>query len=700
MNSTSPRQSLSRRALLTGGAGLTGAVVIGSRYAASPVATSRFRTVAGRPSKEVHLVGTDGWVSMPAGAPADPPFYPDPLAPGSFDTYVFGFRDVTGLTAAQVAAQRGRAQISAPVLAFDEEDDIYITLTNLGLVQRPDLFDGHTLHWHGFVNAIPLFDGVPELSMAVPIGRDFTYFYRPHDAGTYMYHCHFEDVEHVQMGMTGVVYVRPKQNSGQFGQPAGTYAYNDGDGSTRYDREFTFMLTELWSAAHFRDAHIQVSDWTDFDPSFWLLNGRGYPDTLAPNGDPRSAAAGRLQYQPISSLVHCNTDPHNTFSLTARDGYATTPDGNSIYMWSYADSTGDFQLPGPVLCVTSGEHVTVTLLNTLPEPTSITFPGQQHVTADGKPAQPQPNDAGALTSMVQAADTPDASGSPGSVTYEFDAGSPGTYLYSSGTDTDEQLQMGLYGALVVRPAGHPDQVNDRADSAFNPDHEYLFLLSEVDPDLHLAVERGEPVDQNSYNARYFMINGRSMPDTLAPNNATWLPSQPYGAMVHIQPYDAQTNPRPALIRYLDAGSVSYPFHPHGSDERVVNVDGHALEGPNGEDLSYNKFDLNVLPGQSLDALMDWRDVRTGTPPRIRSPWRSRRCRTRAFPAPTRGSARAWTTATGNVVGPHRSRTPAGRAPSSRPRPSSTRAPTPSPGPASTCSPSTAPSTAPPRRSTD
>ena len=191
------------------------------------------------------------------------------------------------------------------MLSFDEEDDIYMTLTNLGLLQRPDLFDGHTLHWHGFVNAIPLFDGVPELSLAVPVGRDLTYFYRPHDAGTYMYHCHFEDVEHVQMGMTGMVFVRPKQNNAPVnGDPAGTkYAYNDGDGSTQYDREFAFMITELWSAAHYRDAHIQVNDWTDFDPSFWLLNGRAYPDTVAPNGNPLSTAAGRLQYQPISSLV-------------------------------------------------------------------------------------------------------------------------------------------------------------------------------------------------------------------------------------------------------------------------------------------------------------------------------------------------------------------------------------------------------------
>jgi FtsP/CotA-like multicopper oxidase with cupredoxin domain len=313
MTQNTNRRSLSRRSLLSGGAGLAGAAVLGSRMLTAPVAGAAPRVAAAavvsHPKKSVHLVGTDGWVSMPTDAPADLPFFPDSLAPSPFNTYVFGFRDVTGMSSTQVAAQRGKAQISAPMMSFDEEDDVTITLTNLGLLQRPDLFDGHTLHWHGFVNAIPLFDGVPELSLAVPVGRDLSYFYRPHDAGTYMYHCHFEDVEHVQMGMTGMVFVRPRQNRSPVGSDKiGTkYAYNDGDGSTRYDREFAFMITELWSAAHYRDAHIQVSDWTDFDPSFWLLNGRGYPDTVAPNGNPVSATAGRLQYQPISSLVTCNT---------------------------------------------------------------------------------------------------------------------------------------------------------------------------------------------------------------------------------------------------------------------------------------------------------------------------------------------------------------------------------------------------------
>jgi FtsP/CotA-like multicopper oxidase with cupredoxin domain len=292
-----------------------------------------------------------------------------------------------------------------------------------------------------------------------------------------------------------------------------------------------------------------------------------------------------------------------TFNLTARDGYVTTPDGNSIYMWSYSMSAGKFQLPGPTLCVTSGQKVTVVFHNQLPEESSIIFPGQLGVKADGKPAQPQLTDTGAMTSMTQAADATD-----GSVTYEFTAGSPGTYLYESGTDTNKQVQMGMYGALVVRPVGHPDQVNDRADSAFNPDHEYVFLLSEVDPDLHLAVERHDPVDWTKFRARYYMINGRSMPDTLAPNHASWLPTQPYGALVHVKPWDAGSNPLPAAIRYLNAGTVNYPFHPHGSDERVVNVDGQAQAGAGGEDLSYLKYDIDVQPGQSVDALMDWRDA--------------------------------------------------------------------------------------------
>ncbi len=245
------------------------------------------------------LAGTDGWVSMPSsrdlgverGARAIDPYFPDPLADDFKTTYAFCFRNVTGLDQAQVAAQKGQTQICAPLFFSTVGEEIWVTLTNLGLALRPDLVDSHTLHWHGFRNAIPFYDGVPESSISVPIGRDFTYVYRPEDAGTYMYHCHFEDVEHVTMGMHGIVFVKPDPNGVGYSDGLGAgqqkaYGHSDGDTNnvTVYDREYAMMLSEIDTRAHFNDAHIQATDWTDFHPDFWTINGRAYPDTLEPNG--------------------------------------------------------------------------------------------------------------------------------------------------------------------------------------------------------------------------------------------------------------------------------------------------------------------------------------------------------------------------------------------------------------------------------
>ena len=134
------------------------------------------------------------------------------IAPSPFTTYIFGFRNVTGLTDDQRINQKEKAQHNAPFFWADQEQELRVQLTNLGLANRPDLVDSHTIHWHGFRNVIPFFDGEPTGSVSVPVGQYFTYVFRPHDPGTYMYHCHVEDVEHVTMGMTSLVFVRPIQN--------------------------------------------------------------------------------------------------------------------------------------------------------------------------------------------------------------------------------------------------------------------------------------------------------------------------------------------------------------------------------------------------------------------------------------------------------------------------------------------------------
>jgi len=239
-------------------------------------------------TQTLSLVATDGYANV-LGRTGNP-------------LYIFGFvrlpqAELNWTVAQLITKYKGHTQTSAPTLNFKQNDDMKITLTNLGLVQRPDLTDSHTIHWHGFDIPSPLNDGVPEVSVGVPIGKQLTYFYRPHREGTYMWHCHFEDVEHVQMGMTGIVFVRPVQDmtAGVWGPAARQetlaltgplgYAYNDGDGSTAYDRHFAILLNEFWHAFHDGDRDIQESVATDYDPEWFTLNGRSYPETTYPNDD-------------------------------------------------------------------------------------------------------------------------------------------------------------------------------------------------------------------------------------------------------------------------------------------------------------------------------------------------------------------------------------------------------------------------------
>jgi FtsP/CotA-like multicopper oxidase with cupredoxin domain len=109
----------------------------------------------------------------------------------------------------------------APLMGFDEDDEFFLTLTNVGMIMRPDLFETHTVHFHGYPNASSFYDGVPDASLAINIGASFTYYYLAPDAGTYFWHCHVTPPEHLQMGMVGQLYVRPRQNR----LPAGTDTY-------------------------------------------------------------------------------------------------------------------------------------------------------------------------------------------------------------------------------------------------------------------------------------------------------------------------------------------------------------------------------------------------------------------------------------------------------------------------------------------
>jgi len=315
-------------------------------------------------------------------------------------------------------------------------------------------------------------------------------------------------------------------------------------------------------------------------------------------GNVQSVAA---QGGPAVGIV-CTEGP--TFSLEAKSGFIQMPDMNTMYMWSFAPLGGDFQHPGPILCVNEGDTVTVTLKNSLPNylslptQTSIIFPGQENVQADGLLAQPDLIN-NSLTNSV-------APG--GSITYSFLASKPGTFLYESGTDPKQQVGMGLFGALIVRPAMGANFLYNRADSRFTPEEDFLAMLSEVDPYQHQAVQMNKAFNMNNYRARYWLINGRGFPDSIADNFAPWLPSQPYGSLAPIHPYDAVNHKYPGAERYINVGTEDFPFHPHANNGLTIGRDGNPLEGASGEDLSYEKFSFNIGPGQTWDSIFKWYDA--------------------------------------------------------------------------------------------
>jgi FtsP/CotA-like multicopper oxidase with cupredoxin domain len=350
-----------------------------------------------------------------------------------------------------------------------------------------------------------------------------------------------------------------------------------------------------------------------------------------------------------------------SFNLTATDAYITQPDGQAVYSWGYGCNgspsgyapaaisgagCNTMQIPGPTLIVTEGQTVKVTLTNNLPAAagnTSILFPGFNLSGTSG-------GVAGLLTQEA-------AHG--GSVTYTFTASSPGTRAYYSGTQGDLQVEMGLYGAIIVLPANVPSvctsgylatqnqaartnwgekeyrlanasgQVGaayDHPDTCY--DREYLFQFSEMDPNIHNQARAqvaatagciaGKPgcslnVPTEPYHPAYFMINGRSMPDNMDANYALQYPHQPYNGDPHMHPGEL------TLIRVVGTGRWQHPFHEHGNHVRILGRDGNLILSNSTIQYSDNGaletavpalagplfFTTTTTPGLAFDGIFYW-----------------------------------------------------------------------------------------------
>jgi FtsP/CotA-like multicopper oxidase with cupredoxin domain len=343
------------------------------------------------------------------------------------------------------------------------------------------------------------------------------------------------------------------------------------------------------------------------------------------------------------------------FNLTAQQAYLNMPDGEAVYSWGYgcngapagflpaaiAGATcSTMQVPGPTLIVHEGDAVTVNLQNGLPAAagsTSILFPGF-NVTATcpasavaGAPRQ------GLLTCEAVPG---------GTVTYKFTASAPGTHAYYSGTQGDLQIEMGLYGAVIVLPsgggpascnnvntnlygkadygtvngiAGFPENDFRLAHAAYDHpkscyDREYLFQWAEMDHRIHLQAQAqvqakmgcafgafgcNLDVQTEPYHPAYFLINGRSMPDLMDPNYASEYPHQPYNGNPHMHPGEL------VLIRTIGQGRWQHPFHEHANHVRILARDGNMVLSPTNPTTSLAgllMFNTDTTPGEAFDGI--------------------------------------------------------------------------------------------------
>ncbi len=195
--------------------------------------------------------------------------------------------------------------------------------------------------------------------------------------------------------------------------------------------------------------------------------------------------------------------------------------------------------PGPLLRVTEGDKVRVNVTNNLKETTSVHFHGIDFADfrMDGVPF------------VSQLPIVPGAT-----FAYEFVATPSGSQMYHSHHNATDQVGRGLLGAFIVEPK----DPNERYDRKFGVTQEVIWIHNDV--------------------LGGFTINGHGFPATT--------------------PIVAKKGDR-VLIRFMNEGTMTHPWHSHGFRQRVVARDGARLGG-----AEFLADTLGVNPGERWDTIID------------------------------------------------------------------------------------------------
>jgi FtsP/CotA-like multicopper oxidase with cupredoxin domain len=170
-----------------------------------------------------------------------------------------------------------------------------------------------------------------------------------------------------------------------------------------------------------------------------------------------------------------------SIEIEARETMWEIRPGQTVEAYGY-----NGQVPGPVIEVKVGEPLEVRFTNRLPEPTTIHWHGLRVPAAMAGTGDVQP--------LVQ----------PGEAfVYRFTPADAGTFWYHPHTNETEQLEKGLYGALVDR--GEDEPVTDR---------ERILVLDDLRLDHHgkLAPFGGFKERHDGRQGDVRLVNGRVEPE--------------------------------------------------------------------------------------------------------------------------------------------------------------------------------------------
>ena len=242
--------------------------------------------------------------------------------------------------------------------------------------------------------------------------------------------------------------------------------------------------------------------------------------------------------------------------------------GQTIEAYAYNGT-----VPGPEIRVQTGDDVRITLVNDLPEATTIHWHGV-----------PVPNGMDGVPGVSAPEIAPG-----GRFTYRFTAPAPGTYWYHPHFDSAAQISRGLYGLLIVDPA---------AGAARAWDREFSMIIGES-----TMVGRTMEVPMRGSGSGSGMGGGMGggmtggmgggggtgvmMGDGLLINGKT-APAIPD---LHVRRGER------ILFRMVNTGNMVHPMHVHGLHWQVVATDGFDVPAP------YRKDTLPLNAGERYDGIL-------------------------------------------------------------------------------------------------